>query len=731
MLHLLTSRAAPPSRRGFLMATLGGSSGLALGFALPESLAGGRAHAEPQRTPSPFAGYLFIDRNNTVTVLSAHMDMGQGIYHGIATLVAEELGVPVADIKVEGAAGNPRLYGNVTVGGAFQLTGGSSATPSSWERYRRAGATARTMLIAAAAKSWGVAATEVTTEAGSLVHASGKRATFGEMAEAASNLTVPTEVTLKAPAEWTQIGADNTQRVAGRDKVTGAFNFTIDIRRPGMLYAVVAHPPRFGGKVKSVDATAARKVAGVVDVITIARGVAIVARNTYAAIKGREALKIDWDETRAEQRGSDELVEAYRRALAVPGTIAAKRGDVAGALARASKAIDVSFEFPYLAHAALEPLDAVVERKGDSLEIWGGHQLPDFYQAIAAQIAGLTPDRVKMNVMPTGGGFGRRAVADGDVIAEATEIAKAIGWTAPVKLLWTREDDMRGGRYRPLYVHKLRASLGPDGRISAWHHHIVGQSIAIGTAFETSLVSGGIDPTSVEGAADMPYAVPDLQVEVTNMRAGVPVLWWRSVGHTHTAYAVETAMDELAALAGQDPVAFRLKHLANNSRERSVLEAVAAKAKWDEPLPLGRFRGVAVHKSFGTVVGMVIEITATGPANIKVERVVAAVDCGIAINPDVIRAQIEGGVGFGLGAILHSQITLTKGIVDQGNFDSYQVLRFDEMPIVEVHILPSTRSPSGIGEPGVPPVGPALANAVAAAIGKRVRMLPFDKGLSA
>ena len=731
MLHLLASRPATPSRRGFLMTTLGGGSGLALGFALPGALAGGRALAESPRTPSPFAGYLFIDRNNVVTVLSAHMDMGQGIYHGIATLVAEELGVPAADINVEGAAGNPRLYGNLTVGGAFQLTGGSSATPSSWERYRRAGATARAMLIAAAAKSWGVAAAEVTTQAGSLVHTSGKRATFGEMAGAASTLAVPTEVTLKAPAEWTQIGADSTQRVAGRDKVTGAYKFTIDIRRPGMLYAVIAHPPRFGGKVKSLDATAARHVAGVVNVVTIARGVAVVARNTYAAIKGREALKIDWDDTQAEQRGSDELIAAYRQALVTPGATAAKRGDVSAALARASKAIDVSFEFPYLAHAALEPLDAVVERQGDRLEIWGGHQLPDFYQAIAAQIAGLTPDRVKMNVMPTGGGFGRRAVADGDVIAEATEIAKAIGWTAPVKLLWTREDDMRGGRYRPLYVHKLRAGLGPDGRISAWHHHIVGQSIAIGTAFETSLVSRGIDPTSVEGAADMPYAVPDLRVEVTNMRAGVPVLWWRSVGHTHTAYAVETAMDELAALAGQDPVAFRLRHLASNSRERSVLEAVAARAKWDEPLPPGRFRGVAVHKSFGTAVAMVIEITATGPANIKVERVVAAVDCGIAINPDVIRAQIEGGVGFGLGAILHSQITLTKGIVDQGNFDSYQVLRFDEMPRVDVHILPSTRPPSGIGEPGVPPVGPALANAVAAAIGRRVRTLPFDKGISA
>ena len=733
MVHYLKSTATKstvPTRRGFMMGAATWGGGLALAFELPMGGTRG-AYAQALRQSSPFAGYVMIGRDNTITVLSAHMDMGQGIYHGLATLVAEELGVPVNEVKVEGAAGNPRLYGNLTQGGTFQLTGGSSATPSSWERYRRAGATARQMLMEAAAKAWGVPVSEVTSEVGNLIHPSGKRATFGDMAEAAARLSVPSEVTLKAPAEWTQIGVDSTSRISGHDKVTGKFDYTLDIRLPGMVYAVIAHPPRFGGTVKSFDASASRKVKGVVDVVQIAKGVAVVANNTFAAIKGRDALKVEWDESGAEKRGSDDLRAEYRAALAVPGRVAIARGDAPTTLASASKVIDVAYEFPYLAHAALEPLDAVVWRQKDLLEVWGGHQLPDFYQAIAAQIAGLTPDRVKLHVMPIGGGFGRRAVPDGEVVAEAVEIAKAINWRAPVKLMWTREDDMRGGRYRPMYVHKVRASLGADGRISAWDHHIVGQSIGIGTAFEALMVSGGIDPTSVEGAADMPYAAPNLRVQVTNTRVGVPVLWWRSVGHTHTAFAVETMIDELASTSGQDPLAFRLKHLPAQARERTALELVASKANWEVPPAPGRFRGLAVHLSFGTVVAMVVEISTSGPRQFKVERVVACVDCGIAINPDIVRAQVEGGIGFGLGAIMHSEITLTKGAVDQGNFDSYQVLRFDEMPYVEVHIVPSTQSPSGIGEPGVPPLGPALANAVAAATGKRVRILPFDKSLSA
>jgi isoquinoline 1-oxidoreductase subunit beta len=512
--------------------------------------------------------------------------------------------------------------------------------------------------------------------------------------------------------------------------VNGRFRYTLDLRLPGMLVALVAHPPRFGARVASFDAAAARAVPGVTDVVQISRGVAVVAQNTWAAMKGREALSVTWDESAAERRGSAELMLAYSAAAAGTGAVAAERGDAVRALTGA-RVVEATYAFPYLAHAALEPLDAVVAREGDIINVWGGHQIPDLYQAIAAQAGGTTPDRVRLHVMPTGGGFGRRAVADAEIVAEAVETARAINFRAPVKLMWTREDDMTGGRYRPAYVHRVRAALSADGRIAAWAQHVVGQSILIGTPFEQMLVRNGIDATSVEGASDTPYAIPNLRVEVTNTQVGVPVLWWRSVGHTHTAYAVETMMDTLAAAAGQDPVAFRLAHLPDAARERGVLRLAAERAGWGTPLPQGRFRGVAVHQSFGSFVAMVAEITMGANNAFRVERVVAAVDCGTPINPDVIRAQVEGGIGFGLGAAMAEELTLDAGRVEQTNYDAYTPLRIDAMPRVEVHILPSTESPTGIGEPGVPPIAPAVANAIAAATGRRVTVLPFAKGLAA
>jgi isoquinoline 1-oxidoreductase beta subunit len=657
------------------------------------------------------------------------MEMGQGISHGIATLVAEELNLPVAAIQVVGGAGNIAAYGNLAWGGAAQGTGGSTGTPSSWERYRRAGAAARIMLVQAAAQAWGVPVAQVSTQDG-VLSAGARRATYGEMAARAAALPLPAEVPLKPAAQWTRIGRDSTERVHAADKVNGRFRYTLDIRLPGMLTAVVAHPPRFGARVASFDATAARAVPGVTDVVQIPRGVAVVAQNTWAALKGREALSVTWDESAAETRGSAELLAEYRAAAARPGRVAAARGDAPAALA-AGRVVEADYAFPYLAHAALEPLDAVVSREGDVINVWGGHQIPDLYQAIAAQAAGTTPDRVRLHVMPTGGGFGRRAVADGEIVAEAVATARAIGFRAPVRLMWTREDDMTGGRYRPAYVHRIRAALGPDGRIAAWQQHVVGQSILIGTPFEPMLVRDGIDATSVEGASDTPYAIPNLRVEVTNTEVGVPVLWWRSVGHTHTAYAVETMMDTLAAAAGADPVAFRLAHLPEAARERAVLRLAAERAGWATPVPAGRHRGVAVHQSFGSFVAMVAEISMQPGGAFRVERVVAAVDCGVPINPDVIRAQVEGGIGFGLGAAMAEELTLDAGRVEQTNYDGYTPLRIDAMPRVEVHILPSTESPTGIGEPGVPPIAPAVANALAAATGRRVRVLPFAKGLAA
>jgi isoquinoline 1-oxidoreductase beta subunit len=716
--------AFKPTRRQFLIGAAVTGTGLCISFRMP----GVRA-AEVE--PNPFNAYVAITPENKVIVLSAHMDMGQGCYHGIATLVAEELEADPGQLEVQGAAGNPKLYGNLAWGGVAQGTGGSSAMFSSFDRYRKAGAIARAMLVNAAARQWNVSAGEIKVDKGVLSHSTDKRATFGELTDLAAREEVPTEVMLKPSGQWKLIGSEDFRRLDSRAKATGRQEFTIDVKLPGMLTAMIAHPPLFGAKVKSFDASAAKAVKGVVDVVQISRGVAVVAEHTWAALKGREALKVEWDDSAAEKRGSTELMSEYLRAADASGAVVAtNRGDVDQEMKGAAKVIEATYQFPYLAHAALEPLDAVAFKNGEVLEIWGGHQMPDLYQAVGAQIAGMKRENVKLHVMKTGGGFGRRAVIDADIIAEAVETAKAIGWKAPVKVLWTREDDMRGGRYRPLFVHKVKVGLDHQGNIVAWQHRQVGQSILIGTPFEASMVKDGIDATSVEGVYDTKYRIANFRSEITNAKVGVPVLWWRSVGHTHTAYVMETMVDEIAEATGKDPVALRRELLTDHPRHLAVLNLAAEKAGWSNPLPEGKFRGVALHESFGTVVAEIAEIAMKGGDEFKVERVVCAVDCGVAINPDQIRAQMEGGIGFGLGSILHEELTLTSGQVDQANYDSYRPLRIDEMPKVETHIIPSTAHPSGVGEPGVPPIGPALANAFAAATGKRVRILPFSKGLS-
>lgn len=716
-----------PSRRQFLVGAAATGVGFKLAFPARKAL------ATEGTDPDPFDAYIQIAPDNTVTILSAHMDMGQGCYHGIATLVAEELEADWGQLVVEGGAGNTKYYGNLAWGGVAQGTGGSSAMFSSFDRYRRAGALARTMLMNAAAESWGVPAVEITAAKGVLSHASGKSATYGEMAEAAAQQPLPAEVTLKSRDQWQVIGSETFRRLDSGMKSTGRQDFTIDVKLPGMLTAVIAHPPLFGAKVKSFDASAAKAVKGVVDVVQVSRGVAVVAENTWAAMKGREALTVDWDESGAEKRGSAELLAEYKAALEKPGLVAANRGDAAAGIAGASKVIEATYEFPYLAHAGLEPLDAVAAMNGDTLEIWGGHQMPDLYQAVTAQIAGVTPDKVKLHVMKTGGGFGRRAVTDADIMVEVVETAKAIGWKAPVKLLWTREDDMKGGRYRPLFVHKVKVGLDAAGNIAGWDHRMIGQAILVGTPFESFAVKDGIDGTSVEGVNDTKYAIPAFRAEVTNAQTGVPVLWWRSVGHTHTAYVMETMIDEVARVGGRDPVELRRDLLKDHPKHLAVLNLVAEKANWGAAMPEGTYRGIVLHESFGTVVGAVADIKVDDPANpaagFKVTKVTCAVDCGTAINPDQIRAQIEGGVGFGLGSVLHEELTLTNGLVDQANYDSYLPLRIEEMPVVETHIVPSENPPTGVGEPGVPVIGPAVANALAAATGQTVRILPFSKGV--
>ena len=721
------------SRRQFLLGALSVGTGVAIGFrVLAASPATASETAEDEGGSHAFTPYLTISGDGKVTVLSSQFEMGQGSYNGLATLVAEELDADWSTIDVKGVAGNVQAYGNIAFGGAIQGTGGSTSMVTSWERYRKAGAGARAMLVAAAASDWGVQPAEITIDNGILTHPSGKSGGFGMFAAKAATMPVPSKVTLKQPGDWKLIGNAKLKRFDSARKANGTEQYTIDVKLPGMLTAVMIHPPMFGAKVKSFDAAAARSMKGVVDVVETPRGVAVVAEHMWAAIKARDAVTVEWDETGAEKRSTPDLMAMYHDiAGKAPGAIARKDGDVDAAFASAAKVIEASFEFPYLAHAAMEPLNAVARKNEDgTLEIWGGHQFPDVYQTLASEIVGITPDKVHLHVMKTGGSFGRRAVFDGDVIVEAVHIAKALGYRAPVKVQWTREDDMRAGRYRPAYVHNLKAGIDSGGKLVAWSNHVVGQSIVSKTMFD-GMVQNGVDPTSVEGANNLPYAIPNQTVGLTTTEVGVPVLWWRSVGSTHTAFAAEVFLDEVAEAAGRDPIELRLSMLEPQSRHAVVLKLAAEKAEWTKPLPAGRFRGVSVAESFGTVVAQIAEVSTDGKGSIKVERVVAAVDCGLAVNPDQVRAQVEGGIGFGLGAILGEEITLSEGKIDQGNFDLYTPLRIDAMPAVEVHILASANPPSGIGEPGVPPIGAAVANAVYKALGKRIRVMPFVKSLSA
>ena len=727
--RLLRDTNIRSTRRELLIGAVASAGGLVVGYHMVGAPANAADPVAEAPTPNPFAGYVRIGADNRVTVLSAHFEMGQGTYNGIATLVAEELDAAWDQMDVEGGSGNPALYGNLAWGGAIQGTGGSTAMASSFDRYRKAGAAARALLVAAASEEWGVPADEISVEDGIVSHPSGASATFGELVERASAQTIRGEPTLKPRSDWRLIGNEALPRYDSRPKVTGQQDFTIDIKLPGMLTAVMIHPPRFGASLVSFNAADALAMPGVVDVVETPRGVAVVGEHYWAALRARDRVVTEWDETGAETRSSDALLEEYRALAVEPGqAVARDEGDVEQALGSSETVLEANFEFPYLAHAALEPLNAVARRNEDgTLEVWGGHQMPDLYQNVAAEIAGVAPDQVRLHVMKSGGSFGRRAVTDADVIVEAVSIAKALGWRAPVKVQWSREDDMRAGRFRPMYVHRLRAALNADGNVRAWHNHIVGQSILRGTPFEGFLVTNGVDLTSVEGASNLPYAIPNLRVDLTTTDVGVPVLWWRAVGSTHTAFAVEAFMDEIAEAVGRDPVDLRLSLLDGHPRHAAVLRLAAEQAGWGEPLPEGRFRGVALAESFNSYVAQVAEISLDDAGRIRVQRVVCAVDCGTPINPDQIRAQMEGGIGFGLGAILRSEITLTDGLVDQDNFHTYEVLRIEEMPHVEVHIVPSEEAPTGVGEPGVPPIGPAVANAVYAATRTRYRSLPLTR----
>ena len=719
--HLLTPPAAPAlNRRGFLLVSAAAAgAGLALGVMTHSQGSAARAAGATGRMV--FNPFVRITPDNSVIVLSKHLDKGQGSATGLATLVAEELDADWAQMRVEFAPANAALYANSAFG--VQGTGGSSAIANSFVQYRKAGAAARAMIIGAAAAKWGVPADSITVSKG-VVSDGTNSATLGELAEAASKRSVPAEPKLKDAKDFVFIGKA-FPRLDAVAKTTAQPIFTQDVHLDGMLTATVARAPRFGGTVASVDATAAKKIAGVVDVVQLPQGVAVLASSTWAAIQGRDALKITWDDTKAEMRGSDTLINEYKALASTPGTSVRNDGDVEAGLKSAAKIVEAEFVFPFLAHAPMEPMNCVMQFKDGAVTIWTGSQLQTVDQNVAASILGVRPEDVSINTLWAGGSFGRRAVYNSDYVAETAMLVKAYGKPVPIKIVWTREDDIKGGYYRPLVVHKVRAGINADGTIAGWQHRIVTQSIMTGTAFESASVKNGIDATSMEGVGDSPYAIPNFEVELHSPKTGVPALWWRSVGHSHTAYVMETIIDELAALAGKDAVEFRLAMLGKQPRLAGVLKLAAEKAGWGTPLDKGKARGIAVHESFNSFVAQVAEVRVVN-GKPKVDRVVCAVDCGVAVNPDNIAGQMEGGIGYGLGAILHSAITLKDGLVEQANFDSYQVLRFDEMPVVEVHIMPSAEAPTGVGEPGVPPIGPAVANAVAALNGQRIRTLPFD-----
>ncbi len=711
------------NRRDFLKNSATFSAALTIGVYIPDATAQ-VAKKLLNKTATEFSpnAFLRITPDNKITVLIKHLEMGQGVYTGLTQLIAEELDVDMQKITVTSAPANVTLYKNLSFG--IQGTGGSTAVANSWKQLREAGAMAREMLISAAVQTWGVDRSQVKTMNGFVVLAeSDKKLSYGELAVKAQTQTPPTNVKLKERKDFKVIGT-SPLRKDGLEKVNGTAIFGSDVKLKNQLVAIVQRPPLFGAKVKNVNSTAARRIKGVKEVIKIPSGVAVIADNFWAAKQGRDALNITWDTPKAAQITSSEMAKQYIELASQPGAVAKDTGQANAKMAEAAQKLNATYEFPYLAHAPMEPLNCVIHIEKGKCQIWTGCQFQTIDQANVAKILGVQPSDVNIHTLIAGGSFGRRANPQSDYISEAAWIAKTSRFSSrPIQLVWTREDDIKGGYYRPAFVHKAQIGLDKKGQPLAWHHRIVGQSIMAGSSFE-AMMKNGVDPTSVEGVDNLPYAVPNLKVELHSPKNPVPVLWWRSVGHTHTAYVVETLIDELAHMAGKDAVAYRMELLKEHPRLRGVLELAAKKAGWGKSLPKGRALGVALAESFNSFVAQVAEVSVVD-GQVKVHKVTCAVDCGVAVNPDNIKAQMEGGIGFGLSAILYGEISLDKGLVNQNNFYDYQVLRMNEMPQVEVHIVESNEAPTGVGEPGVPPIGPAVANALFKVTGKRIRKLPI------
>lgn len=703
---------AEPSRRGFVLSVAGG--GLLLAIAPTLAIADG--------APPPTSAFIRVPQTGPVVLIMPRVEMGQGVYTSLAMLLAEELEVGLDQVVLEAAPPNPDLYSDPING--EQVTGTSATTMAWYDPLRQAGATVRTLMIAAAAQRFGVPPSECHAERGEVVHAaSHRKASYGSLAKAAGALPVPAKVTLKKPDEWRLLGKP-IPRLDQADKVDGRAQFGIDVRLPGMVYATVAACPAFGGKLKSVDEAPALKVAGVRKIVRLPDAVAVVADHTGAAFKGLKALAIDWDLGPGADEGSAGAWAAMDKASASPGAVGVKTGDAEAALAAAAKRLEAVYRLPLLAHAAMEPISCTVQVRDGGAEVWVGTQSPVRARDAAAKGAGVPADKVIVHNLLLGGGFGRRLYVDH--IEQAAAIARQVD--GPVKVTWTREEDIRHDHYRPCYLDRLAAGLGADGRIVAWKHRVTAS--AVSELWAAGSLQNGVDPDALDPAAG-PYDFANVLTDYVRVEPGqVPTGWWRGVGPTHNTFMVESFMDEMAALAGADPLAFRLKHLGKAPRAAAVLKAVGEASGWGSPLPAGRGRGVSLVASFGSFLAEVAEVEVQKDGTVKVVKVTCALDCGRIVNPDTIRAQVIGGINFGLTAALWGEVTFEKGQIKQSNFSDYRPLRMAEAPVVTTVILTSDEAPGGIGEPPCSAISPAVTNAIFAASGKRIRSLPIGTQLA-
>ena len=710
------------SRRTFLRVSAAAGGGLLLSFILPRTiLSRETAGATTAEVFAPNA-FIRIGRDGWVTLIMPYVEMGQGTYTSIPMLIAEELEVDLTQVILEAAPPDERHYANSIF--QIQATGGSTSVRAAWEPLRLAGATARMMLVSAAAQNWKVDPTACHAEKGEVIHAtSGRRLKYGALVDTVAMLPIPDRVVLKAPENFTLIGT-SAKRLDTPDKVNGKAQFSIDVMIPGMKIATVAACPVFGGKLVGVDDSNAKRIKGVHQVVLLDNAVAVIADHMWAAKQGLAALDIQWDEGPNATLSSAEIIRQLETALLKPGVIARKDGDVAKAMAGAAMRIEALYQMPFLAHATMEPLSCTVHVRKNGCDVWVGSQVLARAQATAAEVTGLPLEKILVHNQLLGGGFGRRLEVD--FITQAVQIAKQVD--GPVKVVWTREEDIQHDIYRPYYCDRMVAGLDKSGMPVAWSHRSAGSSIY--ARWHPPAFKDGLDPDVLEGAAEPPppYALPNMLVEYVRQEPpGIPTGFWRGVGPTHNVFVVESFIDELAAAAKKDPVEYRRALLGTSPRAKAVLELAAEKAGWGQPLPEGRGRGVSVQFVFGSYVAQVAEVQVDKNGEVRVTRVVCAVDCGVVVNPDTVKAQMEGGIMFGLAAALFSEITVKNGRVEQSNFNDYRMLRMNEAPAIEVYLVKSGEAPGGIGEPGTSALAPALTNAIFAATGTRIRKLPVNR----